>query len=161
MRIAASPRIDPEDLARDRSFWSSLLQLRPLRCRALPAHGAAGFRHRRFPIMRDAAWVTLYRSATPSPQIGVFLRCKGLAGDAFFTLVDGERDRIEPILSAGLGPGARMEWGSCHHPGMTDIAGIIDAPLPWTDAADGLHIAWLLQTGDTWYSALAPLARSP
>ena len=44
-----------------------------------------GYRNRRFTIIGDAAWITLYRAALPFPQVGVFLRCAGLAGEAFFT----------------------------------------------------------------------------
>ena len=124
----------------------------------LPPHTAGGFRNRRFAIIGNAAWVTLYRAVHPYPQIGVFLRCTGLAGDAYFTLADQARDAIEGRLQAELGPGAEMEWGTSHHPGMTDIAAVIAAPLPWDDAASGLQIAWLLRVGAAWWKAFAFLA---
>ena len=57
----------------------------------------------------------------------MFLRCAGLAGDAFFTLADSTRTEIEPRLRAEIGPEATMEWGTSHHPGMTDIAAILAA----------------------------------
>ena len=59
--------------------------------------------------------------------MGVFLRCAGLAGEAFFTLADRARPEIEPLLRAELGPDLAMEWGASHHPGMTDIAAILAA----------------------------------
>src|SRR4051812_41227115 len=102
-----------EDLARDRAFWADLLDLRA-RSALMPAHTAGGYRNRRFAIIRDAAWITLYRAVGPYPQIGVFLRCTGLAGDAFFTLADRMRDDIERRLEAALGPGAELEWGTTH-----------------------------------------------
>ena len=64
----------------------------------------------------------MYRAGLPVPQVGVFLRCAGLAGEAFFTLADRARPEIEPLLRAELGPDLAMEWGTSHHPGMTDIA---------------------------------------
>ena len=76
----------------------------------------------------------------PYPQVGVFLRCTGLAGDAFFTLADSARADIEPRLRPELGPHATLEWGTSHHPGMTDIAAIHTAPLPWDDHAAGQQI---------------------
>jgi len=152
-----APRISAEDLACDRAFWAHVLALRG-RSNVLPPHTAGGYRNRRFAIVRDAAWITLYRAACPYPQIGVFLRCTGLAGDAYFALADSSRDAIEPCLLAQLGPGAEMEWGTSHHPGMTDIAAIIAAPLPWDDAAAGLHAAWLLRVGALWWSGFASLA---
>ncbi|HKD74485.1 MAG TPA: hypothetical protein VKB76_03285, partial [Ktedonobacterales bacterium] len=127
---SVAPRISAEDLACDRTFWADLLELRA-QSRGLPPHTAGGYRNRRFAIIRDAAWITLYRAISPYPQIGVFLRCTGLAGDAYFCLADRAREAIEPRLLAELGPGAEMEWGTSHHPGMTDIAAIIAAPLPW------------------------------
>ena len=156
----AAPRISAEELACDRIFWSDLLDLRG-RSPVLPLHTGGGYRNRRFAIVRDAAWITLYRSITPSPQIGVFLRCTGLAGDAFFTLADRRRENIEPDLLAGLGPGAELRWGTSHHPGMIDIAATIAAPLPWDAAAAGLHIAWLLRVGAIWWDGFTPLAGGP
>jgi len=94
----------------------------------------------------------------PYPQIGVFLRCTGPAGDAYFILADQTRNAIEPRLRAALEPGAMMEWGTSHHPGMTDIAAIMAAPLPWDDAACDWHIAWLLQIGAVWWNGFAFLA---
>ena len=72
-----------------------------------------GYRNRRFAITRNAAWITLYRAVLPFPQVGVFLRCAGLAGEAFFTLADRARPEIEPLLRAELGPDPAMEWGAC------------------------------------------------
>jgi hypothetical protein len=137
-----------------------LLELRALSC-DLPAHTAGGYRNRRFAIIRDAAWITLYRAMHPFPQLGVFLRCTGLAGDAFFTLADRARESIEPRLRAALGPGADMEWGTSNHPGTTDIAAIIAAPLPWDDAADGLHAAWLLRVGTVWWNGFGSSVDGP
>jgi hypothetical protein len=97
----------------------------------------------------------------PYPQIGVFLRCTGLAGEAFFTLADRARAGIEPRLRARLGSGADMEWGTSHHPGMIDIAAIIAAPLPWDDAADGLHTAWLLRVGAVWWNGFGSSVAGP
>jgi hypothetical protein len=182
IRQGAAPRLSPEDLAssslrarqvsasirqgveaeclteiaRDRAFWIALLDLRS-RSGELPAHSGAGYGNRRFAIIRNAAWITLYRAVGPYPQIGVFLRCTGLAGEAFFALADRRRECIEPKLSAALGLGAEMEWGSSHHPGMTDIAAIIAAPLHWDETAAGLHMAWLLRSGATWWTTFASL----
>ena len=91
------------DLAQDRAFWRDLLARRTS-LRGLPAHSAGGYRNRRFAIIRNAAWITLYRARLPFPQVGVFLRCAGLAGEAFFTLADRARPEIEPLLRAELGP---------------------------------------------------------
>ena len=101
--------IAPQDLAQDRTFWRDLLTRRP-RSRGLPAHSAGGYRNRRFAIIRNAAWITLYRARLPFPQVGVFLRCTGLAGEAFFTLADGARAEFEPQLLAEIGPDAVLEW---------------------------------------------------
>jgi hypothetical protein len=121
----------PGTLAQDRAFWRDLLARRTS-LRGLPAHSAGGYRNRRFVIIRDAAWITLYRARLPFPQVGVFLRCAGLAGEAYFTLADRARLDIEPQLRAVLGSDGAMEWGASHHPGMTDIAAILAAPLPGT-----------------------------
>jgi hypothetical protein len=153
-----------QDLAQDRAFWRDLLARRTS-LGGLPAHSAGGYRHRRFAIIRDAAWITLYRAAFPFPQVGVFLRCTGLAGEAFFTLADRARPEIEPRLRAALGPVLApdlvMEWGTCHHPGMTDIAAILTAPLPWDDSAAEQHIAWMLRAGAAWWNCFASLAGGP
>lgn len=148
----------PQDLRQDQAFWTCLLALRGL-SGALPPHTAGGYRNRRFAIIRDAAWITLYRAMLPYPQIGVFLRCTGPAGEAFFTLADQARDRIECRLHDALGPGAVMEWGSSHHPGMTDVAAIIAAPSPWDDAAAGLQITWLLRTGALWWECFGSIGK--
>jgi hypothetical protein len=129
--------------------------------RGLPAHIARGYRNRRFAIIRDAAWITLYRATLPVPQVGVFLRCAGLAGEAFFTLADRARPEIEPLLRAELGPELAMEWGASHHPGMTDIAAILPAQLPWNDSAAEQHIAWMLRVGAAWWNCFASLAGDP
>jgi hypothetical protein len=99
----------------------------------------------------------LYRAKLPFPQVGVFLRCSGLAGEAFFALADRARAEIEPRLRAGLGPDVAMEWGTSHHPGMTDIAAILPAPLPWDHDAAGQQIAWLLPVGAVWWDRFASL----
>lgn len=153
----AAPRRRAEELSRDRTFWADL-EAQRARSNALPRHTGGGFRNRRFAIIRDAAWITLYRAVHSYPQIGVFLRCTGLAGDAWFILANQARDVVEPSLLAALGPGARMEWGTSHHPGMIDIAAIIAAPLPWDDAACDWHIDWLLRVGAAWWNGLAYLA---
>jgi hypothetical protein len=147
----------PQDLAQDRAFWRDLLERRA-RSPGLPTHSAGGYRNRRFAIIRDAAWITLYRAKLPFPQVGVFLRCTGLAGEAFFTLADRARDEIEPRLRAEIGAEAVLEWGAVHHPGMTDIAAILAAPLPWDDRAAGMHAAWMLQVGAVWWDCFASLA---
>src|SRR3984885_16144667 len=113
--------ITRQDLAQDRAFWRDLLARRTS-LRGLPAHSAGGYRNRRFAIIRNAAWITLYRARLPFPQVGVFLRCAGLAGEAFFTLADRARPEIEPLLLAELGPYPEVDWGASHRPGMTDIA---------------------------------------
>jgi hypothetical protein len=150
--------ISPQDLAQDRAFWQALLARRDT-SRGLPAHDAGGFRNRRFAIIRNAAWITLYRARLPFPQVGVFLRCAGLAGEAFFTLADHARAEIEPRLQAKIGPDATMEWGFSHHPGMTDVATVLAAPLPWNDRAAGQQIAWMLSVGAVWWNCFASLAR--
>jgi hypothetical protein len=152
--------ISRQDLAQDRAFWRDLLAWRTS-WRGLPAHSAGGYRNRRFAIIRDAVWITLYRAKLPFPQVGVFLRCAGLAGEAFFTLADRDRTEIEPRLRAEIGPDAAMEWGASHHPGMTDIAAILAAPLPWNDRAAGQHIAWMLRVGAAWWNCFASLAGGP
>ena len=158
IRPAARRRISPHDLAQDRDFWAAVLE-RNRQANALPPHTGGGYRNRRFAIIRDAAWITLYRAVTPSPQIGVFLRCTGPAGDAFFTLADRSRRRLEPKLRAALGADENVEWGTSHHPGMTDIAAIIAAPLPWDDAAAEWHVASMLRIGQVWWAAFDALAR--
>lgn len=150
------PRRRPENVARDRAFWNALLALRD-QATDLPRPSGAGYGHRRFAIIRNAAWITLYRAINPYAQIGVFLRCAGLAGDALFALADQKRSDIEPQLWASAGPGVRLEWGTSHHPGMTDVAAVVAAPLPWDDAAAGLHAAWLLRTGALWWRTFSAL----
>jgi hypothetical protein len=93
--------------------------------------------------------------------VGVFLRCAGLAGEAFFTLADRARAEIEPRLRAEIGPEAVMESGASHHPGMIDIAASLAAPLPWNDRAAGQHIAWMLRVGVAWWNCFASLAGGP
>jgi hypothetical protein len=149
--------IAAQDLAQDRAFWRDLLARRARSC-GLPAHSAGGYRNRRFAIIRDAAWITLYRARLPFPQVGVFLRCAGLAGEAFFTLADAARTAIEPRLRAEIGADAVMEWGACHHPGMTDVAAILPAPLPWDDREARQHIAWMLPVGGVWWDCFSSLA---
>ena len=150
-------KISHQDLVQDRAFWRDLLARRE-HSRGLPAHSAGGYRNRRFAIVRDAAWITLYRARLPSPQVGVFLRCTGLAGEAFFTLADGARAELEPRLRAEIGAEAVLEWGTSYHRGMTDIAAILAAPLPWDDRAAGAHMAWMLRVGAVWWSCFASLA---
>lgn len=146
----------PQDLAQDRAFWRDLLAQRA-RSPGLPPHSAGGYRNRRFAIIHAAAWITLYRAKLPFPQIGVFLRCTGLAGEAFFTLADGARAAIEPRLRAETGADAVLEWGTSHHPGMTDIAAILAAPLPWDDRAAEQQMAWMLPVGAAWWRCFASL----
>jgi hypothetical protein len=128
IRPAPKPRLSPAKIARDKAFWADLLALRG-QSDGLPPHTGAGYGHRRFAIIRDAAWIMLYRAITPYPQIGVFLRCKGLAGEALFLLADGRRVELEPALEAGLGPGALLGWGTSFHAGTTDIIASIAAVL--------------------------------
>jgi hypothetical protein len=149
-----------QDLAQDRVFWADLLARRTS-LGGLPAHSAGGYRNRRFAIIRHAAWITLYRSAFPSPQVGVFLRCAGLAGEAFFTLADRARPAIEPRLRAELGPDLTVDWGAPNHPGMTDIAAILAAPLPWDESAAEQHIAWMFRVGAVWWNCFASLTDGP
>ena len=85
-------RITRQDLAQDRDFWRDLL-VRRASLRGLPAHSAGSYRNRRFAIIRDAAWITLYRARLPFPQVGVFLRCAGLAGEAFLQ-ADASREQL-------------------------------------------------------------------
>lgn len=106
-------------------------------------------------------WITLYRAMLPFPQVGVFLRCAGLAGEAFFTLADRARAEIEPRLRAEIGPDAVVEWGASHHPRMTDIAAILAVPLPWDDRAAGQNIVWMLRVGDAWWNYFASRAGDP
>jgi len=153
-------RTTRQDLAQDRAFWRDLLAQRTT-VQGLPAHSAGGYRNRRFAIIRNAAWITLYRAMLPYPQVGVFLRCTGLAGEAFFTLADRARPEIEPLLQTELGPDPAMEWGTCHHLGMTDIAATLTAPTPWDDYAAEQQIAWLLRVGATWWNCFASLADGP
>lgn len=155
-----SPRksISRQDLTQDRAFWRDLVARRTS---GLPAHSAGGYRNRRFAIIRNAAWVTLYRARLPFPQVGVFLRCAGIAGEAFFMLADRTRAEIEPRLRAEIGTDAAMEWGTSHHSGMTDIAAILAAPLPWDDRAAGRQIAWMLRAGTAWWNSFASLAGGP
>ena len=96
-----------QDLAQARAFWRDLLARRT-NLPGPPAHG--GYRNRRFAIIRDAAWITLYRATLPFPQVGVFLRCAGLAGEAFFTLADvrgwsSVHDQGAPLDAAARSPG--------------------------------------------------------
>src|SRR5271165_6251433 len=93
--------ISQQDLAQDRAFWHDLLA-RCASSRGLPPHSAGGYRNRRFAIIRNPAWITLYRARLPCPQVGVFLRCAGLAGEAFFPLADHVRAEIESRLSAEI-----------------------------------------------------------
>jgi hypothetical protein len=148
------------DLAQDRAFWDDLLARRT-NSRGLPAHSAGGYRNRRFVIIRNAAWITLYRARLPFPQVGVFLRCAGLAGEAYFTLADRARPDIEPRLRAELSSDGVMDWAASHHPGMTDIAAALAAPLPWNDSAAEQHIAWMLRVGAAWWNCFEPLACDP
>lgn len=152
--------ISHHDLARDRAFWRDLLARRG-KTRGLPAHGAGGYRNRRFAIIRDAAWITLYRARLPVPRVGVFLRCTGLAGEAFFTLADLARPDIEPRLQVEIGPNGAMEWGASHRPGMTDIAAFLASPLPWNDNAAEQQIEWMLRVGAAWWICFASLAGGP
>jgi hypothetical protein len=153
-------RISGQDLTQDRVFWRDLLARRA-GSRGLPAHRAGGYRNRRFVIISNAVWITLYRARLPFPQVGVFLRCTGLAGEAFFTLVDRARAEIEPRLRTEIGPEAAMEWGVSHHPGMADVAANLAAPLPWSDRKAEQQIAWMLRVGATWWNCFAPLAGGP
>jgi hypothetical protein len=152
--------ITRQDLAQDRAFWRDLLARRTT-LHGLPPHSAGGYRNRRFAIIRNAAWITLYRAALPFPQVGVFLRCAGLAGEAFFTLADRARPQIEPLLRAELGPDVAMEWGASHHPGMTDIAATLAVSLPWNDSAAEQHIAWMLRVGAAWWNCFVSLSGGP
>jgi hypothetical protein len=146
--------------AQDRAFWNDLLALNA-ESRGLPAHSAGGYRNRRFVIICNATWITLYRARLPIPQIGVFLRCAGIAGEAFFMLADQAHPDVEPQLQESLGSDGTLEWGSSHHPGMTDIATILPAPLPWNDSAAKQQIAWMLRAGGAWWDCFTSLADSP
>jgi hypothetical protein len=152
--------ISRQDLAEDRAFWNDLLALNA-ESRDLPPHSAGGYRNRRFVIIRNAAWITLYRARLPYPQIGVFLRCAGLAGEAFFMLADQARPDVEPRLQTRLGPKGTLEWGSSHHPGMTDIAAILPAPLPWNTSVAEQQTAWMLRAGGAWWDCFVSLEDAP
>ena len=145
--------ITRQDLAQDRAFWRDLLARRKS-LRGLPAHsggvtGTVGSRSSATPRgspctarrSRFRKWAC--SSAAPAP------------GEAFFTLADRARPEIEPLLRAELGPELVMEWGASHHPGMTDIAAILAAPLPWNDSAAEQHIAWMLRVGAAWWNCSA------
>ena len=146
-----------QDLAQDRLFWRRVLD-RWTETRGLPAHSAGGYRNRRFVIVRGAAWITLYRAMFPFPQIGVFLRCTGFAGEAFLTLADQARLDLEPRLRSEPGPDATFQWGTTYHPGMIDIAAILPAAAPWNGDADDQQIAWLVRVGAVWWRGFASLA---
>ena len=49
-------------------FWRDLLARRTS-LSGLPALSAGGYRNRRFAVIRDVAWITLYRVALPFPQV--------------------------------------------------------------------------------------------
>jgi hypothetical protein len=151
--------ISRQDLMQDRAFWSELLTLNAA-SRGLPPHSRGGYRHRRFVIVRNAAWITLYRAQHPFPQVGVFLRCTGLAGEAFFTLADRSRPAIEPRLRAELGSDETFEWGSSHHAGMIDVAAILPARLPWDATAAKQQTAWLLRIGSAWWDCFVSLTNA-
>ena len=51
-----------------------------------------------------------------------------------------------------------IEWGTSHHPGMTDIAAILPAQSPCNDSAAEQHIAWMLRFGAAWWNCFASLA---
>jgi len=115
--LAAGPGAGPRDLLARRASLCGL-----------PAHRAVGYRNRRFVIIRDAAWITLYWARLPFPQVGVFIRCAGVVGRR------SSRWLMAPVrkssaLRAEIGPEATMEWGAAHHPRMTDIAAILVALL--------------------------------
>jgi len=145
-----------QDLAQDRAFWHNLLERRA-DLDGLPEHSGGGYRNRRFAIVRNAAWITLYRARLPFPQMGVFLRCAGLAGEAFFALADSVRPKIEPRLLAEVGPSGTVKWGISHRPGMTDVAAVIAAPPPWNDRAAEWQIVWMLRVGAVWWNCFAHL----
>ena len=67
---------------------------------------------------------------------------------------------LVPVKDHGQ-PHLAMEWGASHHPGMTDIAATLAAPLPWDDSAAEQHIAWMLRVGATWWDCFASLAGGP
>ena len=43
-------------------------------------------------------------------------------------------------------------------PGMTDIAAILPAQLPWHDSWAEQHITWMLRVGAAWWNCFASLA---
>jgi len=100
----------------------------------------------------------LVSGEAPISAVGRVLRCAGFAGEAFFMMVDNARAEIEPRLMVEIGPAAALEWGVSRHPGMTDIAAFLPAPLPWNNLAAGQHIAWMLWVGAVWWTCFASLA---
>ena len=78
--------------------------------------------------------------------------------DFYITLANNAKPRIEPILRTAIEPETKFEWGTSHHPGMTDIAAILPAPLPWNDDAAERHTEWMLQAGAIWWNCFASLA---
>jgi hypothetical protein len=122
--------ITHHDLAQDRAFWRDAPACAVCRRIAREVTGTVGSRSSATPHGSHCAG-----RRSRFPQVGVFLRRAGLAGEAFFALADRARLVIEPLLRAELGPDLAIEWGASHHPGMTDIAAILAAPLPRSDGA--------------------------
>ena len=93
--------ISSQDLVQDRAFWRELLARAPTR--GLPAHNAGRYRNRRFAIIRNAAWITLYRAKLPFPQWA----CSSAAPASparHSSRWHRARAEIEPRLRAELGP---------------------------------------------------------
>ncbi|WP_146101723.1 hypothetical protein [Rhodopila globiformis] len=107
----------------------------------------------RSPPIRDQTRNYRFDARTPNLQ--------AVPGAAYFTLADHARPDIKPRLRAELGSDGTLAWGSCHHPGMIDIAAILASPLPWNDGTAGQQTAGLRRIGNAWWDCFAPLADVP
>jgi hypothetical protein len=113
-------------------------------------------RNRRFAIIRDAAWITLYGGEAPISASG---RVPPLRRPCRRGILDAGRSRSSgDRATAPGGDRSGRDDGASHHPGMAAIAAILAAPLPWNDSAAEQHVAWLLGIGVVWWDSFASLA---
>lgn len=117
--------ISSRDLAQDRAFWRELLA-RGINSCALPTHSGAGYRNRRFAIIRNAVWITC------SPGMGRLPpsrddRCRGVSScsatleqpcgrTAYCVDAPGRRCLVDLLRVAGR----RCGRGSPELEGLTD-----------------------------------------